>query len=103
MPIIRKALYTAVLGATGVTGLAFFTTRKSTIVPVPTTDPIYSSSAYLAQNPNNNPVTQDIVIRRLPLSSIRPELLEKEGALVEAATAGVFGGLGKLPILIFVS
>ncbi|KFZ04233.1 hypothetical protein V501_09218 [Pseudogymnoascus sp. VKM F-4519 (FW-2642)] len=93
MPIIRKALYTAILGTTGVTGLAFFTTRKSIIVPVPATDPIYSSSAYLAQNPNNNPVTQDIVIRRLPLSSIRPELLEKEGALVEAVTAGVFGGL----------
>ncbi|KFY44201.1 hypothetical protein V494_01579 [Pseudogymnoascus sp. VKM F-4513 (FW-928)] len=93
MPIIRKTLYTAILGTTGVTGLALFSTRRCTIVPVPATDPIYSSSAYRAQNPNNNPVTHDIVVRRIPLSSIRPELLEKEGALVEAATAGVFGGL----------
>ncbi|KFY22048.1 hypothetical protein V493_06894 [Pseudogymnoascus sp. VKM F-4281 (FW-2241)] len=93
MPILRKALYTAVLGTTGVTGLALFTTRRCTLVPVPDTDPIYSTPAYRAQNINNNPVTHDIIIRRLPLSSISPELLEKEGALVEAATAGVFGGL----------
>ncbi|KFZ01190.1 hypothetical protein V500_00856 [Pseudogymnoascus sp. VKM F-4518 (FW-2643)] len=93
MPIIRKALYTAILGTTGVTGLALFATRRSAIVDVPATDPIYSSSAYRAQNVNNNPVTQDIVVRRVPLSTIRPELLEKEGALVEAATSGVFGGL----------
>lgn len=100
MPIIRKALYTAVLGTTGVTGLALFATRRSTIVPVPATDPIYSSTAYRAQNVNNNPVTHDIILRRIPLSSVRPELLEKEGALVETATAGVFGGLGKLSVLV---
>ncbi|KAL5354297.1 hypothetical protein ACLOAV_000385 [Pseudogymnoascus australis] len=98
MPIIRKALYTVILGTTGVTGLALFATRRSTIVPVPATDPIYSSAAYRAQNVNNNPVTHDIVLRRLPLSSVRPELLEKKGALVETATAGVFGGLGKLSV-----
>ena len=101
MPIIRKALYTTILGTTGATGLALFATRRSAIVDVPATDPIYSSTAYLAQNVNNNPVTQDIVVRRVPLSTIRPELLEKEGALVEAATSGVFGGLGKHPILLF--
>ena len=34
MPIIRKTLYTAILGTTGVTGLALFATRRSTIVAV---------------------------------------------------------------------
>jgi hypothetical protein len=96
MPILRKALYTAILGTTGATTLALLTTRHSAIIPVPSTDPIYTSAAYLAQNPLNNPVTQDIVVRRLPLSSVRPDLLTRPGALVEAVTAGTFGGLGKL-------
>jgi hypothetical protein len=97
MPIFRKTFYAAVLGTTTATGLVFYTTRRSTIIPVPTTDPIYTSTAYLAQNPLNNPVTQDIVVRLVPLSSVRPELLARPGALAEAATAGVFGGLGMWP------
>lgn len=48
----------------------------------------------MRQNPNRNPATQDLCQRKVPLSKIKPHLLEKEGKLVEAFCAGVWGGLG---------
>lgn len=70
-------------------------TRKTKIVNVPPTDYIFNSTLFARYNPNNAPVTQDLAVRRVPLSSIKPELLEKEGKLVEAFTAGVWSGFGR--------
>lgn len=45
-------------------------------------------------NPERNPTLSDLCVKRIPLSQIKPELLEKEGKLVEKFCAGVWGGLG---------
>ncbi|SMQ46460.1 unnamed protein product [Zymoseptoria tritici ST99CH_1A5] len=94
MGIVRTAL--AVTGWTTLGSTAGFLlwTRKSHIVDVPPTDYIFNHTLYSRYNPNNAPVTQDLCVRRVPLANIRPELLEKEGKLVEAFSAGLWGGLG---------
>jgi len=42
-------------------------------------------------------------VRKIPLNRIKPQLLEKEGKLVEAFCAGVWGGLGKFTTCFFIS
>lgn len=96
MGLIRKTLSTILLsGACGAGGFAFWT-RNSKFVPLAADDPIFSSTAYQRNNPNKNPATQDLCIKKVPLSKIKPQLLEKEGEgkLVEAFCAGVWGGIG---------
>jgi hypothetical protein len=94
MGFIRPVLRTAIYGAAGAAGGFAYLVRKSTFVPLSAQDPIFSSAAYLRNNPNRNPATQDIIVRTVPLSQIKPQLLEKEGKLVEAFCAGIWGGLG---------
>ncbi|PQE26550.1 14-alpha sterol demethylase Cyp51B protein [Rutstroemia sp. NJR-2017a BBW] len=94
MGILRTTLSTALLGATGAAGGWAFWTRNSKFVPISASDPIFSSRAYKRNNPNNNPATQDLCVRKVPLGKIKPHLLEKEGKLVEAFCAGVWGGSG---------
>jgi hypothetical protein len=95
MGFIRTVLNTAILGGAGSAGAFAFWTRNSKFVPLSPTDPIFSSAAYARNNPNRNPATQDLCVRKVPLSKIKPHLLEKEGKLVEAFCAGVWGGLGE--------
>jgi len=94
MGVIRSLFNTVVIGGAATTGALVFMSRNSKFVPLSTSDAIFSSAAYLRNNPNKNPATQDLCIRKVPLSSIKPELLEKEGKLVEAFCAGVWGGWG---------
>lgn len=61
---------------------------------MPPTDYLFHSTLFARYNPNNAPVTQDLAVRNVPLSQIKPELLEKEGRLAEAFCAGVWSGLG---------
>ena len=96
MGIIRTLIQTTALGGVG-TGLGWaFWTRNSKFIPISSSDPLFSSPAYLKNNPNRNPATQDLCVRKVPLSKIKPQLLEKEGRLTEAFCAGVWGGLGTL-------
>ena len=67
-----------------------------TCVPIAADDPIFSSAAYLRNNPNRNPETKDLFVRTVKIDEIKPSLLEKEGSLVEAFCAGVWGGSGPL-------
>lgn len=96
MGLIRKTLNTVLLGTAGSLGGFAIWTRNSKFVPFPADDAIFSSAAYIRNNPNKNPQTKDICVRKVPLSSIKPQLLEKEGKLVEAFCAGVWGGIGML-------
>lgn len=68
--------------------------RKSKVYPLPTTDYLFGTTLFARFNPYNNPATRDVCIRRVPLSQIKPELLEKEGALVESFCRGVWSGYG---------
>ncbi|KAF2773313.1 hypothetical protein EJ03DRAFT_341103 [Teratosphaeria nubilosa] len=96
MGIIRTTF--AIAGYGSLAGAASFIaiTRHSKISPIPASDYIFNSTLYSRYNPNNAPVTQDICTRKVPLSKIKPELLEKaeDGRLVEAFCQGVWGGLG---------
>ncbi|KAJ7875361.1 hypothetical protein B0H14DRAFT_2716304 [Mycena olivaceomarginata] len=86
--------YTSVAGAVGFGSFLFFT-RKSRFVPFTfTSDAIFTSSHFKKFNPNGNaPVLHDLCVRKVPLSQIKPELLEN-GKLTEVFCAGVWGGIG---------
>lgn len=96
MGIFRTAI--ALTGWTSLGSAIGFTvwTRNSKVLPVPPADYIYNTTLFARYNPNKNPVTNDICVRRVPKAQIRPDLLENEGKLVEAFCAGVWGGLGML-------
>ena len=97
MGILSKAVKATALGIATTTGAFFFVTRKSTFVPLlPTTDPIFLSSFYKKFNPDQNPTTHDLCVRRVPLSKIKPSLRREDGKLVEAFCAGVWSGIGRL-------
>lgn len=94
MGFIRSFLAVTGYGGLATAGTFVALTRSSKFVPLPTTDYIFNNTHYARNNPENNPTTHDLCIRKVPLTKIRPELLEKEGKLVEAFCAGVWGGLG---------
>ncbi|KAL3479376.1 hypothetical protein BJX99DRAFT_78140 [Aspergillus californicus] len=92
-------LITRTLKLTTYTGLAsvgafFVYTRNDHFEPMTATDPIFNHPLYHRFNPEKNPSTHDLCIRRVPLSDINPSLLEKKGKLVEAFCAGVWSGWG---------
>ncbi|KAG9945483.1 hypothetical protein KCU85_g7156, partial [Aureobasidium melanogenum] len=86
----KVAAYGTVAGAGG---WAVWT-RNSNFVPLSPSDYIYNTTFYARNNPERNPATADLCVRKVPLSQIKPEYLEKEGKLVEKFCAGVWGGLG---------
>jgi hypothetical protein len=95
MGVIRSLINVTALGGAGTLAGWTFWTRNSKFVPLSATDPIFSLPAYAKNNPNRNPATQDLCVRKVPLSKIKPQLLENDGKLVEAFCAGVWGGLGE--------
>jgi hypothetical protein len=94
MGLVKVALAATGWSTLGAAASYVAWTRKTKIVDVPPTDYLFNHTLFARFNPNNAPVTQDLAVRQVPLSQIKPELLEKEGKLAEAFTAGVFGGLG---------
>ncbi|KAF3763442.1 hypothetical protein M406DRAFT_261325 [Cryphonectria parasitica EP155] len=90
MGIIKRTFYTTVLTGTAFVGYIAGTT--SIICPLPRDDPIWSSKTYARYNIYNNPTTQDVCIKRVPLDKIRPELLQKEGDLAVEFCRGVWAG-----------
>lgn len=58
------------------------------------TDYLFNHTLYARYNPENNPTTADVCVRRVPLDKIKPEYLEKEGKLAERFCAGVWSGFG---------
>jgi hypothetical protein len=99
MAIIRKLLRTTAYGTLGAAAGWTLWTRNSKFVAVSTEDPIFESAAYKRTNPNRNAGLHDLCVRKVPLSKIRPELLEAqekgEPKLVEAFCAGVWSGIGE--------
>lgn len=92
MGLVRSTVFTGLLGTS--TFAAYLAARNPVISPVPPADPVWNSSVYKKHNPARNPVTQDICVKRVPLSKINPELLKKDGDLTLAFCRGVWGGLG---------
>jgi hypothetical protein len=94
MGIIRKTIYTGVLTGLGVAGYLGASTTLAR--PLPLDDPLFSSKIYSQYNKHSNGSAQDIVVKRIPLSKIRPELLQNEGDLAIEFCRGVWSGLGML-------
>lgn len=94
MGVISKTIGLAGWGALAGAGTFVAMTRKNRILPVPASDYIFNTTHYARYNPYNSPVTQDICLREVPLSQIKPEYLEKEGKLAEKFCAGVWSGIG---------
>ncbi|KAM5346153.1 hypothetical protein ACJ41O_009158 [Fusarium nematophilum] len=92
MGIIRKTIFTTLLGTS--TAAAYLAAKNPVISPLSASDPIWSSRVFKRHNPNRNPATQDICIKRIPLSKIRPELLEKDGDLTLEFCRGLWSGWG---------
>ncbi|KAL9110656.1 MAG: hypothetical protein Q9227_004833 [Pyrenula ochraceoflavens] len=75
-------------------------TRKSYFTPMSsTTDAIFSSPHLTKLNPNRNPTTHDLCLRRVPLKDIKPSLLKESKSkppeeLTTAFCQGVWGGKG---------
>ncbi|KAK2746876.1 hypothetical protein FQN55_005362 [Onygenales sp. PD_40] len=90
-----KALFkTSLLGGAAATGSFFYLTRDSTFVPLSSSDYLFTSSYFRNYNPQKNPTTHDLCVKKVPLSKINPQLLAQDGKLVEAFCASVWGGLG---------
>jgi len=95
MAFFRTVLTFTGYGALGSVGTLAFLGRNSKVLPLSTSDYLYNTTFYARYNPENNPTTSDVCIRKVPLSKIRPEYLEKYGKLVERFCAGVWSGIGK--------
>lgn len=67
----------------------------------PNVEPLYKSSFFRKYNPDNNPTQHDVIIRRIPLHQLKPELLDDAqnggSKLVEHFTGGIFGSLAYTP------
>lgn len=96
MGLITKTIGLAGWSSLAAAGTFVALTRKNRILPIPASDYIFNTTHYARNNPYNSPVTQDICLRSVPLSQIKPEYLEAgaEGKLVEGFCAGVWSGLG---------
>ncbi|KAI9692821.1 MAG: hypothetical protein M1822_004815 [Bathelium mastoideum] len=93
MGILRTTTAVVGWGSLATVGTFVAMTRKSRFVSVSTTDEIFTNVFYLRNNPEKNPSLHDLCVRRVPLDRVKPELLEKDGKLVEAFCAGVWSGL----------
>jgi hypothetical protein len=94
MGLIRKTILGSALAGGSV--FAYLGASTTLISPLPRDDPIWTSKSYKKLNIHENPTTQDIVIKRVPLAKIKPELLQAPGALVKEFSRGVWSGLGGL-------
>ncbi|KAL2176572.1 uncharacterized protein P884DRAFT_225468 [Thermothelomyces heterothallicus CBS 202.75] len=92
MGIIKKVtLGTVGLGAGALGYLGLSTTIVS---PLPADDPLWRSKSYAQFNTHHNASTQDVCLKRIPLSKIKPELLQRDGDLALEFCRGVWSGIG---------
>ncbi|PGH16188.1 hypothetical protein AJ79_01955 [Helicocarpus griseus UAMH5409] len=94
MGLFKGLIKASVVGGVATTGSFFYLTRDSKFVPFSTSDYLFSSPYFRKYNPQNNPTIHDHCVKKVPLSKIDPHLLTREGKLVEAFCASVWGGLG---------
>lgn len=93
MGIIRTTFLSSLVGTS--TLAAYLAAKNPVIAPLAASDPIWTSKVFKKHNPNGNPATQDICIKRIPCSKIRPELLEQPDALVTEFCRGVWSSWGE--------
>lgn len=96
MGIIKKlAVSAGALTGFGTGALGYLMTSTTIISPLAEEDPLWRSKSYAKYNPHRNPSLQDICVKHIPLSKIKPELLQHEGDLALEFCRGVWSGLGE--------
>jgi hypothetical protein len=77
MPPLKTALQATALTTILASSFIYNRTKQSKIIsPLSPTDPLFLSKFYLQNNPHKNPSTQDVCVRRVPASKIKPGLVE---------------------------
>ncbi|KAH7304772.1 hypothetical protein B0I35DRAFT_362746 [Stachybotrys elegans] len=95
MGLLRKTFCTGLLGVSAsATCLAYLAAKNPVVAPLPASDPLWKSRLFYSRNPARNTPTSDVCIRRIPLSKIRPELLQKDGELAVEFCRGIWSGWG---------
>lgn len=89
---------TSVWGVTGGVasvgaGMAYLAATTSRI-DLSKNDPTFKTKTYAKYNPKGNPALQDVVIKRMPLRKIRPELRDNEEALTLEFCRGIWSRWG---------
>ncbi|KAH8668401.1 hypothetical protein BX600DRAFT_256092 [Xylariales sp. PMI_506] len=95
MGIIRKALGASVLGLSA--GAAYLTTTTTLVTPLAGDDALLRSPLLRELNRFQNPIMTDLVVKRIPLSKIRPELRDDEAALSIEFNRVVWSGWAHTP------
>ena len=86
-----------------ITGFFVYTKHCEVQEPLsPSTEPLFTSPSFRKYNPHNNHVSSDAIIRRIPLSHLRPDLLENaqygDGSkLTEFFCASIWSGATYTP------
>ncbi len=93
MGIIRNTVLAGAL--TGTSLVAYLGATTTLITPLARNDSVWTSKSFKKLNIHNNATTQDLAFKRIPLDKIKPELLQKEGALVQELCRGVWTGWGR--------
>lgn len=102
-PLSTKLFASSLISAfTGVTGFFVWTKHCEMLELDASAEQLFRSPYYKQFNPRGNPSTNDVIVRKIPLWHIRPDLIddarEGGGKLVEAFCGGVFGGKCKFDI-----
>lgn len=104
MGIIRTTLLTGIYGVTGGVasvgaGMAYLAATTS-FLDLTKNDPMFKTKTYAKYNPKGNPALQDVVIKRIPLRKIRPELRDNEEALTLEFCRGIWSRWGAINIFL---
>lgn len=98
MGLITTALKLGLWGATGGVASvgvgAAYLAASTTLVDLTKDDPLFKSKTYAKYNPKGNPALQDVVIKRVPLRKIKPELRDNEEALTLEFCRGIWSRWG---------
>lgn len=95
--VVGNAVKATVLSGAVAVGTFFIYVRGTKEVPLSTSNKIFKSAEFQHYNPNNNPTTHDLVVKRIPIDYLKEEFRRDQGKLTEKFCAGVWGGLGKFP------
>lgn len=104
MGLLRTTLLTGALtglgSAAGVGATMAYILSSSKIVDLTRKDPLFCDKTYARYNPRGNPPLADVVIKRVPLTKIKPELRNDEEALTLEFCRGVWSRWGESPIIV---
>lgn len=90
--MLRKAVVTGVIGSAA--GTTWLLSSSKLVSPIPQHEALWQSDCLRKFNHFDNPVLEDVCIKRIPRSKIRRELRNDEAALTLEFCRGVWSGWG---------